>query len=345
VEKKYTACMQDVAKLAGVHRTTVSLALRGHPSIPKATQQRVRDAADQLCYRPNPLVSALMEFRRSRREGAQHTTLAFVTSSKAGADWRNSQTLREQFAGAKEQGRLQGYHLEEFPLYANGMSPARANQVLRNRGILGLIVAPVHSGVDPLPLQWEHFAAVGIAFTMHQPNIPRVGHDHGQSVRLAIQECRRRGYKRLGLALQRSLLERVEEQWLSGFLIEHSYPRKASHPAPFIADQWTEETFMEWFKARKPDVVLTGGDYSNVLNWLKHAGVRVPQEVGVLSLDLHAYDGSVAGINQRSEEIGATVVNTLIARLHRNERGAIPRPVRIHLMGEWVEGATLRPPR
>jgi len=335
--------MQDVADLAGVHRTTVSLALRGHPSISKATQERVRVAADKLCYRPNPLVSALMEFRRQRREGSHHTTLAFITSSKPGVDWRKSQTLREQFAGAKEQARLQGYHVEEFPLYEDGMTPARANQVLRNRGILGLIIGPVHNRVEPLPLEWEHFAAVGIAFTMHAPNIPRVGNDHGQSVRLAIHECRRRGYKRIGLALQRSVLERIEEQWLAGFLIEHAYPTRTAHPPALIVDKWTEESFIAWFREKRPDVVLTGGDYANVLTWLKRAGCSIPEDVGVVALDLHVYDGAVAGIHQRSEEIGATVVDTLIARLHRNERGQIARPVRIHLMGDWIEGATLRP--
>lgn len=64
--------------------------------------------------------------------------------------------------------------------------------------------------------------------------------------------------------------------------------------------------------------------------------------VGVVSLDLHVFDGSIAGINQHSEEIGATVIDLFVGRLHRNERGVLPQPVRIHVMGEWIEGATLR---
>ena len=336
--------MQDVGDLAGVHRTTVSLALHGHPSIPEVTRAKVRDAAAKLGYRLNPLVSALMSSRRTHRSGASpHTTLAFVTSSKPGVDWRQSQTLREQFAGAKEQARLQGYRIEEFPLYAGGMTPTRANQVLRNRGILGLIVAPVHSGLKTLPLEWNQFAAVGIAFTMNSPNIPRVGNDHGQSVRLAVRECRRRGYRRIGLAIQRSVLERIEEQWLAGFLIEHSYPKKIPHAPPLVADQWNEETFLRWFKAERPDVVFTGGDYSSVLTWLRRARYKVPADIAVVSLDLHVYDGSVAGIDQDSTRIGAIVADTLISRLNRNERGALARPMRIHVTGQWLEGDTLRP--
>jgi len=335
--------MADVAAAAGVHPTTVSLALRGHPSIPETTRVRVRQIADRLGYRPHPLVSALMTFRRSSRDASRHTTLAYVTSSQPAGAWRQSQTLREQFAGAKERARSQGYHVEEFPLFASGLTPARVNQVLRTRGILGLIIAPLRNGANTLPLEWEHFAAVGVAFTLQEPNIPRVGSDHGQSVRLAIQECRRRGYRRIGLAVQRTLIERVEEQWLAGYLVEHAHPAALRHPPPLIVDRLEEETFRVWFHRERPDVVLTGGDPGSVLAWLRKARCRVPADAGVVSLDLHERDGSIAGIDQHSHELGAAVVDHLIARLHRNERGVLPRPLRIHSMGEWVDGLSIRP--
>lgn len=334
--------MADVARLAGVHGSTVSLALRNHPSIPEATRDRVRRAAAEVGYQPHPLVSALMSFRRSAREIPRHTTLAFVTSSRPTNAWRESRTLRDQLTGAQERAKLFGYHIEEFPLNAPGVTPARFNQMLLTRGILGLIIAPLRNENDTLPIRWEHFAAVAMAFTLQRPEIPRVGSDHGQSIRLAIAQCRRRGYRRIGLAVQRSILERVEHQWLAGYLVEHAEAAPRSVPAPFVADTWSENTFRRWFTAQSPDMIVTGGDYAAVLTWLKRAGVDVPGQVGVASLDLHVRDGSVAGIDQHSEELGAAVVDHLIARLHRNERGAPPRAVRMHVMGEWREGKTIR---
>lgn len=51
---------QDVAELAGVSRTTVSLVLSGRAdSIPAATQQRILDAADKLGYVPSAAGRAL----------------------------------------------------------------------------------------------------------------------------------------------------------------------------------------------------------------------------------------------------------------------------------------------
>ena len=336
--------MADVARLAGVHASTVSLALRNHPSIPEATRARVRRAAEKVGYQPHPLVSALMSFRRSAREIPRHTTLAFVTSSQPTNAWRESRTLRDQLAGAQERAQMFGYHVEEFPIYAPGVTPARFNQMLRNRGIIGLIIAPLRNEYDTLPIQWEHFAAVAVAFTLRSPDLPRVGSDHGQSIRLAIAECRRRGYRRIGLAVQRSVLERVEQQWLAGFLVAHVETSPRAMVMPLLAEPWSESTFLKWFKAQRPDVILTGGDYASVLSWLKRAGVEVPGKVGVVSLDVHVREGSIAGIDQHSEELGAAVVDHLIARLHRNERGAPPRAVRLHVMGEWREGVTIRPP-
>ncbi len=335
--------MIDVARLAGVHGSTVSLALRNHPSIPEATRERVVKAAEQIGYKTNPLVSALMSFRRSTGEVPRHTTLAFVTSSRPTNAWRESRTLRDQLAGAQERAQTLGYHIEEFPLYAPGVTPARYNQMLRNRGIIGLIIAPLRNENDTLPIQWEHFTAVATAFTLRRPNIPRVGSDHGHSILMAIEQCRRRGYKRIGLAVQRSIMARVEHQWMAGYLVECA--NRPSRPAlpPLVADNWSEAIFRKWFKAHRPDVILTGGDYASVLGWLKNANVDVPGQVAVVSLDLHVRDGSVAGIDQHSEELGAAVVDHLVARLHRNERGPLPRETRLHVMGEWLEGATLRP--
>jgi len=334
--------MQDVAELAGVHRTTVSLALRGDPRIAEQTRAAVRRAAAELGYRPNPLVSALMSYRSSSRTTPRHTTLAFVTSSQPPDAWRQSKTTCAQFAGACERARELGFNVAEFSLFSEGMTPDRLNQVLLERGILGVIVAPLRTGTTTLPLAWDQFTAVGIAFTLQAPNLPRIGNDHGQSVRRAIRECWDRGYRRIGLALRRTHSEWVEEQWLAGYLVEHNYPKAVAHPRPLIADSWEEKAFLAWFRAERPDVVLMGGGPDQVISWLRLAGRSVPADVGVVSLDVQVRDGSIAGIDQRSEQVGAAVVDALVARLQRNERGVLDEPLRIHLMGKWVNGATLR---
>ena len=84
--------LQDVADRAGVHRSTVALALRDHPRIPAATRTRLRALATQLGYRQNPLVAALMRSRRSGR-AVKHVTMAFVTNYPTRDGWRPVHTV------------------------------------------------------------------------------------------------------------------------------------------------------------------------------------------------------------------------------------------------------------
>ena len=64
VELRRPATSLDVAKLAGVSRSTVSNILNGnHERFPEATRQRVLDAAATLDYRPSPAGRSLVNGR------------------------------------------------------------------------------------------------------------------------------------------------------------------------------------------------------------------------------------------------------------------------------------------
>jgi LacI family transcriptional regulator len=62
------ATIRDVAKLAGVSISTVSLALNGTGPVSSETQQKIWDAARQVGYTPNPLAQSL-KIGRSRLIG------------------------------------------------------------------------------------------------------------------------------------------------------------------------------------------------------------------------------------------------------------------------------------
>ena len=70
--------MADVAREAGVHTSTVSLALRHSPRIAVGTRERVEAAAERLGYHPNPLVTALMKNRRNPRAECVALTAGYL---------------------------------------------------------------------------------------------------------------------------------------------------------------------------------------------------------------------------------------------------------------------------
>src|SRR5215216_6535809 len=78
----------DVARVAGVHNTTVSLSLRNSASIPEATRKRIRAIADQLGYYPDPTLQALVAYRKGRTPKQRTDTLAYITNWGTRWGWR-----------------------------------------------------------------------------------------------------------------------------------------------------------------------------------------------------------------------------------------------------------------
>ena len=119
------ATLQDIADRAGVHRSTVSLALRDHPRISEPVRRRVQVIARELGYRANPLVSALMQSRRTGRV-EKDTVIGYVTCYPTRYGWWPPHHDRpDYFPGAEARAKELGYKLEHFWLAEPGMTPER----------------------------------------------------------------------------------------------------------------------------------------------------------------------------------------------------------------------------
>jgi LacI family transcriptional regulator len=59
--------VRDIAKLAGVHFTTVGLALRDSPRLPRSTRLKIQQIAATLGYRPDPRLTVLNAYRQANK--------------------------------------------------------------------------------------------------------------------------------------------------------------------------------------------------------------------------------------------------------------------------------------
>lgn len=328
--------MKDVAAAAGVSRSTVSLSLRNDRSIPPATRSRVFAAAERLGYRTNPLVSALMTSLHARRAQQRHTVLAYVNCDPEFAPWRTYRMFVEMHEGARARAEGLGYSLEEFALRAPGMTPKRYVQMLRARGILGLLVAPLPKDERVLDLDLADFAVVGTDMSVASPSIERVSNDHFQSALLAVEQCRALGYRRIGFVLGRRVSERLENRWLAGCLFAQQHTPPAQRVAPLLPEETDAipSALPAWCRKQKPDVVIMSELDPN-------GHYALPHTVGMVSLGLEEQSlGRVAGIFQDNRRMGAIAVEHLVARLERCEFGTEDRG-RLHLVaGRWMAGPT-----
>jgi len=339
------AIMQDVARAAGVHQTTVSRALRNDPRIPDATRRRIQRIAARLNYRPHPLVSALIAVRRARRRPDFPVTLAFLAQvSRQGHDYQPHQyTYEAHLAGAQAAAAQQGYQVQLFPLNSPGMTEQRLNEILYARNVPGIIVGALPEARGQFALDWRRYCTVVIEYTFTTPKLDRVVHDSYAGMRRIMAECRGRGLRRVGLLLTAGGDERTEYLNGAAFWVEQKAARHFAAIPPLILADWDGAAFARWHRRHRPEVVVTSNALlPELAGWCGRAGWRIGRDLRVANVNAAA-SGAMAGIYQDPFTIGATAARMVIEKIGRNDRGVPDLRHTILTSGRWVEGSSLGP--
>lgn len=335
-EKKPMPNMREVSAACGYSQATVSLALRGDPSIPEKTRTKILEAAEKLGYKVSPLVSALMSLQRQRKPTASlKTVIAYITSHPASDPWRKHPYFVSMFKGAEERAAEVGCHLEEFNLRADKMSPARVKDILVARGIRGAIIAPLPFGQTSLDLDLGGLAAVGLGMSVASPIIERIASDHFQGAQLAVEQCLALGYRRIGFLISQETSRRLNHRWLAGyrFALEQN---QLEHRLPALITEKQAELPSEtarWLDEQKPDVVLLG-------NAERAIQEKVPLDVGLASMGVEKVEGGLSGIYQNYRLLGRVTTEHVLAKLYSNNFAPLEE-CHLHLIaGSWFQGAT-----
>ncbi len=352
--------LADIARKAGVHVTTVSLALRNHPRLPAKTRQRLCALAEVMGYRPDPAMRALVAYRQRLRPSHSQLTLAYVTNWSTRWGWKEVTAHPQFYAGAEAKARELGFHLEHFWMREPGLSQDRLSRILYVRGITGLIIASHGREMgDALLFDWQNFSAVKIDYFPHIPaELHNVTNDQCSIIRMAVRKVMTAGYRRIGFVMHRGWDHAVDHLWTAGFLCEQQnltvreripaliFP--AAHPverwfnesrAPVVVDP---QPFAAWLDRHQPEVIISKGSF--VLPLLRKLGCRVPKHMAFVDVFLEDFSGQTAGVRQNHETVGAMAVEILDGQLQHNKRGVPEIPMTTYVEGTWFDGASC-PPR
>lgn len=329
-----------IAETARVSRMTVSLALRNHPSLPESTRGRIRQIAQQLGYRPDPEISHLMERIREKRLKHATGSLAYVTSSSTRSAWKGDPSQCLYYEGASQQAEMFGYNLEEFILGGRNMTGRALSNILYNRGIEGVIVAPI-SGATAMfaGFRWEQFAAVEIGYSLKEPALHRSCNHQFQSMLLLMRKLFEAGYSRIGLAVDSVQDSRVNNSWSAAHYVGGNLWGNGRDVPPLLNQGWGEASFEHWMEKHRPQAIIAASE--EVATWLQNLGLRVPEDVGLAMLNLTPGMTGMAGINQNSESVGAAAVDLLVASMRQEQRGAPALPRVVMIEGTYVAGTTI----
>lgn len=329
-----------IATVAGVHTSTVCLALKNHPTIPEETRKRIRKIADELGYRPDPMLASLAAYRTSLRPAAFHGQLAWLSISNTRFDWRKVPVYSAYMEGAASRAEQLGYTLQDYNLGERGMTLQRLAGIMQARGVTGVLVCPMPEAHMELEFPWQHFAAVSLGFTLDRPALNLVAANHFQSLRLIFRNLLQLGYERIGLALPGDLSARVGEHYLAAYLVEQRALSPNQQLQPHLDMPPTRAGFARWLKQTRPDALIT----SNYIfpGYLAEMGVRVPDELGVAVVFKRVVGDDFSGIDQRVQRTGEVAMDVLVSMIQRNERGVPSSPLETLVEGRWVPGTTVR---
>lgn len=334
--------LKDVAALAKLSVSAASLALRNPRALPAATVERVERAAKELGYTPDPGLSALAAYRRRTRVHRDFGVIALVSNWSRREEWLERESAQQLLTGATERARALGYTLQHMWSREENMSAQRFGDILVNRGIRGLILAPFSNPSERFELAWEHFAVVTIERPAHYADFHHVVPNYYMDMLLAWEKAREFGYRRVGLVLDDALAERVAHQWEAAHTFEQSRDsRRGRRVPPLLLEGGDPATVMrEWFGKHKPDLIISRSE-NDIPRLMGSIGVRIPRDVGYISLNVLDDMAGVSGIYQPREAMGATAVDLLNGLLLVGWQGPGEFSVGTQVAGQWRDGNTL----
>ncbi len=182
----HVATMADVARLAGVSRSTVSYVLSGTRPISGETRERILAAMKDLDYTPNALAQGLA----GRRTGI--IALVFPIS-EIGFNLTEFEYIR----GASEQAREDGYHLLLWPFGAGEIDEVRK---VVNQGLVeGVVLMEVLTSDDRVTFLLEAdipFTTIGRTADPHE--LAYVDTDFEASGSMAVDHVAGLGHTEIG---------------------------------------------------------------------------------------------------------------------------------------------------
>lgn len=343
--------MKDIADALGVSVSIVSLALAGRAVVAEKTRRSVCEMAEKMGYRKNPMIAALMESRRRGRSLQSSPVIAYITLYDTRDGWRKW-PAPNYFDGANSEAKRLGYKLETFWAMDPEMRNGRLSDILCARGIQGAIVqAPASALTKQLDfsMDWSRLSLVTVSSTLFNLNFDWVCSDHFMNMRQIVRHCIAAGRKRIALFVRYASDYSLAHRWFGSYLAEMRANGLDDTIPPFMDDSVTPvmseerslERITEWFERTRPEVIV--GSMADVsLARLRRAGIRVPEDVSIVSCNVPEIGSDITGICESLEHVGARAVEHVVHLMHRNVTGIPESPQMLVLQGIWNEGQTFR---
>jgi LacI family transcriptional regulator len=300
----------DVARRAGVSDAVVSYTLNGRAPVAAATAKRVREAIDELGYRPNQAALAL-------KSGSAHTLVLVVPD---GVDPIFANPFFSEFASSIEQAaRSHGYALYTT---ASSFEPEIVVERFHEfaaRQVDGVLVLPGAAPLDRVSLDRVGIPWLELNVSSPEYGVASLGPDLRRGGQTATAHLFEHGHRRVAFIGEPDAAEPRYVGWLeacaaAGVAAGPFYGAQITRPGGYEAGRRM---------AADPDrpaavFVATDRMATGVLRAFHERGVRVPEDVAIVSFD-GSWEGeyswpSLTSFRQPIEAMAESAVARLLAR-------------------------------
>ena len=336
---KTRVTIRDIAKVTGLHFTTVALCLRDSSRLKLETRKRVQQVAREMGYKPDPMVAALMVYRQTKRAPHFQSVLAWINNWPDRRALTKNTTFRRYFNAATERAQELGYLVEEFWLHEPGMTPDKMARILKARNVQGLLMAPQPRPYATLHFNFTGFSAIAFGYSMQPSVLNVITNHHFHTMKVMITNLVQLGYRRIGFYNEQQWDQNVESGLMASFALAFwTYPQLEYIP-PLFNPQHDLPMLENWIKQQQPDVMIS---YDYVLKKITDLGYKIPRDFGFASLDVDIDVKHISGLNQNDIAIGKRAVDLLVGMIQRGETGVPVIPSCTLIESEWTPGKTLR---
>jgi LacI family transcriptional regulator len=312
--------LEQVARLAGVSRSTVSRVINDHPNVRPETRSQVWQAIRESSYQPNIVARSLVTSR---------TRIIGMIIPEAVTTLFTDPFFPLVLRGATEACNIHQYQLMLSLFTASADRHEMYQRVLLSGYLDGAIVAST-SLDDPIfsDLLQDQIPFVSIGRHLNQ-QVHYVDADNVGGARMAVEHLIRQGHQRIATIAGR--LDTLHGQdRLEGYRQALQAHRIQVDESLIIEGDFAERSGMvgmQQLLPTSPDAVFVASDMMAIgaLKVLRQAGSQVPHDVALIGFDdipaASMIEPALTTVRQPIERMGAMAVDLLLSVLENSSEG------------------------
>lgn len=307
--------IKDVAKLAGVSISTVSRVINDSKPVSPDIRERVLKVIEETKYVPNPVARSLV-LRKSNFIGV---IVPDISNYKMG----------EMLNGIEEVGKIYGYDILLCNSYGEFKEEKRYIDLLLNKQVAGIIFVSWNLTAESIDLlKASNIPTIYVSKNAKDFDVPSVGIDHYAAGKDAAKYILDKKFKEVCLVEVKTKDVANDINIISGFSEEFKSRNKKFKKLEILYSKdkieecyhFMNETISQ--SKKLPDIFFVTGDEAavGVVNALLDNGIKIPEQVSVLSYDNSKIASIVrpklTSISQPLYDIGAIAIGVLLKHIN-----------------------------